>query len=346
MKHASAESPDSAGCAETPARAPAGPAADTAAPPAPDERASGHLSRASSARHLGVAALPAAGTAAAIALWAGFGLAPRVQDIAMLAVFYVLNILGMELALHRYFAHRTFKAKPAVKIALAILGSLAYMGPLMWWVAIHRLHHANADRPGDPHTPQLGGRGFAGRAKGILHGHVGWLFDPSSARPKGWNQYANDMYRDPTLLRIHLAYDYWLLLGLLLPAALGWLLDPSWRGALLGLLWGGTVRIFLATNAIWAVNSIGHALGGRRPFPGRDQSRNAAWLALVTLGAGWHNNHHAFPQYASTRLTRWQIDVTGMLIALLERLGLVWDVQHPDRDAVRERLANARRDDA
>ncbi len=65
-----------------------------------------------------------------------------------------------------------------------------------------------------------------------------------------------------------------------------------------------------------------------------------------TLGAGWHNNHHAFPQYASTRLTRWQIDVTGMLIALLERLGLVWDVQHPDRDAVRERLANARRDDA
>ncbi|KVD87333.1 fatty acid desaturase [Burkholderia sp. ABCPW 14] len=335
---------DSAGSRQAPdlAASPTGPAISST----PGDRTSGDLSRASSARHLGVASIPAVGTVAAIALWAGFGLAPRAQDIAMLAIFYVLNILGMELALHRYFAHRTFKAAPSVKIALAILGSLAYMGPLMWWVAIHRLHHANADRPGDPHTPQLGGRGFAGRAKGILHGHVGWLFDPSSARPKGWNQYANDMYRDPTLLRIHLAYDFWLLLGLLLPAAIGGLLDLSWKSALLGLLWGGTVRIFLATNAIWAVNSVGHALGGRRPFPGRDQSRNAWWLAILTLGAGWHNNHHAFPQYASTRFDRWQIDLTGSLIALLERLGLVWDVQHPDRDAIRERLANAHRGDA
>ncbi|KVT97201.1 fatty acid desaturase [Burkholderia ubonensis] len=341
MKDAAADGADRAQAPDR-AASPAG----SAGSPMPGEPAAGHLSRASSARHLGVASIPAVGTVAALALWGGFGLAPHAQDIAMLVIFYVLNILGMELALHRYFAHRTFKAAPSMKVALAILGSLAYMGPLMWWVAIHRLHHANADGPGDPHTPQLGGHGFVGRAKGVLHGHVGWLFDPSSARPNGWNRYANDMYRDPTLLRIHLAYDFWLLLGLLLPAAIGGLLALSWRGALLGLLWGGSVRIFLATNAIWAVNSVGHSLGGRRPFPGRDQSRNAWWLAILTLGAGWHNNHHAFPQYASTRFQRWQIDVTGSLIALLERLGLVWDVQHPDPDVIRQRLADPRRRDA
>lgn len=311
-------------------------------PGIPAGDASEQLSLASSLRHFGVAAVPAIGTIAAFIAWAAYGLAPRVQEVVLFTVCYLVNILGMELALHRYFAHRAFKASPRTKVALAILGSLAYMGPLMWWVAIHRLHHANTDKPGDPHTPQLGGPGLLGAAKGFLHGHVGWLFDPSSARPRNWSQFANDLYRDPTLLRIHLAYDLWLLLGLMLPAAIDGLLDLSFRSALLGLLWGGTVRIFLATNAIWAVNSLGHALGGDRPFIGRDQSRNLFWLALVTLGAGWHNNHHAFPQFASTRFRPWQIDITGWVVALLERLGLIWDVQHPDRAAIERKYSSSR----
>ena len=300
------------------------------------------LSVASSLRHFGVAAVPAVGTVAALAAWAAYGLAPRMQELILFVVCYLLNILGMELALHRYFAHRAFKASPAMKIVLAILGSLAYMGPLMWWVAIHRLHHANTDKPGDPHTPQLGGPGWVGGMKGFLHGHVGWLFDPSSARPRNWSQFANDMYRDPTLLRIHLAYDLWLLLGLLLPAAIDGLLDLSYRSALLGLLWGATVRIFFATNAIWAVNSVCHSVGGGRPFRGRDESRNVFWLAILTLGAGWHNNHHAFPQFASTGFRRWQIDITGWIVVLLERLGLIWDVQHPDRAAIEKKRASTR----
>lgn len=315
--------------------------------PAPAARAGGRtapagageaLTPASVVRHYGVALVPLAGTIAALVLWR-LGTGPGPIEIALLAVFYFLNIVGMEVALHRYFAHRAFKAGGAVTAALAVLGSLSYMGPLMWWVAIHRLHHAHSDAEGDPHTPQRGGDGWKGRARGLVHGHVGWLFDPASARPPHWNRYARDLYRDPRLLRIHLAYDYWLATGLLLPAMLGGLLHMSWQGAMLGFLWGGTVRILLATNAIWAVNSLGHAVGGRRPFAAsNDQSRNSLWLAIVTLGAGWHNNHHAFPSYASTGFRWWQIDVSGWVIALLERLGLVWDVRRPERAAVEAKL--------
>jgi stearoyl-CoA desaturase (delta-9 desaturase) len=313
---------------DAPRRAPAPPSASAA-----DDA---HLSVASRLRHLGVALIPTLGTLAALLSWALGGPAPRPREFALLAGFYVLNLLGMELALHRYFAHRAFKATPATQVALAVLGSLAYMGPLMWWVAIHRKHHAHTDRPGDPHTPQLGGPGLRGRLTGFWQGHVGWLFTPERARPPAWNRYAMDLYRDPVLLRIHHAYDYWLVLGLLLPMLIDGLVDLSWKSALLGLLWGGTVRVFLATNAVWAVNSAGH-LFGARPYPGRDASGNLFWLALVTLGAGWHNNHHAFPQFASTRLRWWQIDVTAWVIALLERLGLVWDVQHPDPATVRKK---------
>lgn len=292
-----------------------------------------HLSPASVARHFGVALVPTIGTIAAIGLWIG-GIGPGVREAALLAVFYVLNIMGMEIALHRYFAHRSFKAGESMKIALAILGSLSYMGPLMWWVAIHRLHHVHSDKPGDPHTPQLGGAGLRGRIRGLLHGHVGWLFDPDAARPKGWGRYATDMYCEPALLRIHHAYDYWLLLGLLLPTVIGGLLAMSFQGALLGFLWGGTVRIFLATNAIWAVNSIGHSIGGSRPFAREDQSRNTFWLAIVTLGAGWHNNHHAFPQYATTGFHWWQVDISDWVISALERMGLIWDVRRPDQELI------------
>lgn len=298
-----------------------------------------HLTAASVVRHYGVALVPPVGTVAALVLWR-FGWGPGPIEIVLLAVFYFLNIIGMEVALHRYFAHRAFKAGDGTKVALAILGSLSYMGPLMWWVAIHRLHHAHSDALGDPHTPQLGGEGLKGRVKGLVHGHVGWLFDPMSARPRQWNRYARDLYRDPALLRIHLAYDYWLVIGLLLPALVGGLLHLSWRGGVLGLLWGGTVRILLATNAIWAVNSLGHAIGGRRPFAtGKDQSRNSPWLAIVTLGAGWHNNHHAFPTYASTAFRWWQIDVSGWVIALLEKLGLVWEVHRPQHAVIAAKLA-------
>jgi stearoyl-CoA desaturase (delta-9 desaturase) len=297
-----------------------------------------HLSTASIVRHGLVALIPPVGAVISVVLWLQ-GMGPEIEDLALLVILYVLNMLGMEVALHRYFAHRAFKAGKYTKTFLAILGSLAYMGPLIWWVAIHRIHHMNTDGEGDPHTPWNRDGGLRGKIKGIFKAHIGWLFDPSSARPQGWGKYAVDLYRDPILFRIHMAYDYWLLFGLLAPAVIGGLLSMSWKGALLGFIWGGTVRIFLVTNAVWAVNSLAHSFG-RRPFvTPRDQSRNIFWLALLTFGAGWHNNHHAFPQYATTGLRWWQIDISGWFISALEKAGLIWDVRWPEsqHDSIRDR---------
>lgn len=289
------------------------------------------LSAASILRHSLVVLTPLAGTLTALALWAAGVARPGAAEVILVAVFYVLNILGMELAYHRYFAHRSFRAPRAVEVGLAILGSLAYVGPIIWWVAIHRLHHKYADHDGDPHSPWTAAEPSARR---LFHGHVGWLFDARCTRPRHWGRYASDLYEDPVLFRIHMMYDVWLLLGLALPALAGAIIHGSLHGALLGLLWGGTVRIFLATNAIWAVNSAGHAIGGRRPYATRDNSRNSAWQAITSLGAGWHNNHHAFPSYAVTQLRWWQIDLTGLVIRGLAAVRLARDVQMPRASAL------------
>jgi len=284
-------------------------------------------SGASLLRHSLVVLAPLAGSIAAALLWLTGSAVPGRADFVLLGVFYVLNILGMELAYHRYFAHRSFKAPRAVELGLAVLGSLAYVGPIIWWVAIHRLHHKNADHDGDPHSPWAPEHPSA--FKRLLHAHVGWLFDARCTRPKQWGKFASDLYQDPVLFKMHMMYDYWLVLGLALPAAIGAIVHGSAAGALLGFLWGGTVRVFLATNAIWGVNSVGHALGGRRPYPTRDHSRNSFWQAIVTLGAGWHNNHHAFPSYAVTTLRWWQVDLTGLVIRGLRVVRLVSEVQMP-----------------
>jgi stearoyl-CoA desaturase (Delta-9 desaturase) len=285
------------------------------------------LSAASLLRHGLVVVAPVAGTVAAGSLWLAGIAVPEMADFLLLGVFYVLNILGMELAYHRYFAHRAFQAPRFVELGLAVLGSLAYVGPIIWWVAIHRLHHKNADHAGDPHSPWS--PEHPGAPRRLLHAHVGWLFDARCTRPKHWGKFALDLYQDPVLFKIHMMYDYWLVLGLALPAVIGAIVHGSVTGALLGLLWGGTVRVFLATNAIWSVNSVGHSLGGRRPYATRDRSRNSFWLAIVTLGAGWHNNHHAFPSYAVTTLRWWQVDVTGLIVRMLRVVRLVTEVQLP-----------------
>jgi stearoyl-CoA desaturase (delta-9 desaturase) len=298
----------------------------------PEAGGQDQLSVASIVRHGLVVLAPVAGTVAAVALWLAGAAVPEPADFVLLAVAYVLNLLGMELAYHRYFAHRSFRAPRWVELGLAVLGSLAYVGPLLWWVAIHRIHHKHADHQGDPHSPWSPEHPSATRR--LVHAHVGWLFDARCTRPRQWSKFASDLYQDPVLFKMHMMYDYWLVLGLALPAAAGAILHGSLEGALIGLLWGGTVRVFLATNAIWSVNSLGHSVGGRRPYATRDHSRNSFWLAIVTLGAGWHNNHHAFPSYAVTSLRWWQVDVTGLIIRMLRVVRLVRDVQLPRPTAV------------
>jgi len=287
-----------------------------------------------------VVLLPFIGTLAAIAL-AFNGLPPTVTSIVLFAVLYSATMLGVECGYHRLFAHRSFKTTKVIEALLAIFGSMAFQGPLIWWAATHRRHHQYSDTEGDAHSPHL----FSTNEKpnlwrGFIHSHMGWLFSQESTRPAKWASNVKDLYREQFMYSLHMNYYYWLLLGLILPAFIGGMVDGGWQGALLGFLWGGMVRIFFVHHLFWSLNSFCH-LVGHSAFPGvNDRSRNVLFLVLPTFGQGWHNNHHAFPASAKCGLAWWQIDITWWVIKTLSVLGLAWDLRRVTPEQIEMRLRN------
>ena len=243
-------------------------------------------------------------------------------DLGLLAVMYVLTLIGVEGGFHRLISHRAFKTTDLIRNFFVVAASMASQGPVIFWVATHRKHHAFTDKDGDPHSPILNGAGWLNRLRGLAYGHCGWLFGADTA---DWPAYAGDLVKDPGLLRLNLWYPWWVLLGLLLPALAGGLYDGTLAGAGTGLLWGGLIRIFLVHHAVWSVNSVCHVLGSQ-PFKTGGNSKNNLLLALPTAGGAWHNNHHAFPRTPNNAFKWWQLDVTGMLIDALASVGLAWDL--------------------
>lgn len=227
------------------------------------------------------------------------------SDLLLLATFYMLSLLGVTIGFHRMLAHRSFRPHPLVKFVLLVLGSMSFQGPPLRWAAIHIKHHAQADREGDPHSP----------IKGLLHAHVTWLLGDGllQADPR---TYCRHLLRDRLVVFVDRTVLFWMAMGLVVPFLLG-----GWTG----LLWGGLVRIFLTHHVMWSVNSICHTFG-KRPFETNDQSRNEWVVGLLCLGEGWHNNHHAFPRSAFHGLHWWQFDLSGVVIWMLERCGLVQEV--------------------
>jgi stearoyl-CoA desaturase (delta-9 desaturase) len=258
-------------------------------------------------------------------------------DLVVFAVMYLVCAAGVTVGFHRHLTHRAFKAGPKTRGALAILGSAAIEGPVISWVADHRKHHTFADEEGDPHSPHVGhGGGVRGTLRGLLHAHVGWLFIHTQRGLK--ERYAKDLIDDPIVNWVNRTFFLWVFAGLLAPFLLGMALGGSLTAGLTGLLWGGLIRMLVVHHVTYSVNSLCHVFG-RQDYETRDESRNLAWLALPTLGEAWHNNHHAFPTSAFHGLGR-QIDVSGLIIRALERLGLVWDVVRvPDE----QRAPRARR---
>ncbi len=293
----------------------------TAAPPTRD--------RARGERLIAVAmlAVPTAGAIAAIALAFCYGVS--LFAVALFVALYIVTMAGVEIGLHRYFSHRAFKCARPLRLALGIAGSMAGQGPVLFWAATHRRHHRYSDTPDDPHAPL--GTGVAA----FWRAHVGWLFEPNRCEP---GRDAPDLVRDTTTVLAQRLYFVWFALGLAVPALLGLALTGTVYGALEGFLWGGLLRVFAVHHATWSVNSLCH-LVGPRPWRGRDDSRNLAWLALPTLGGAWHNNHHAFPASATTALRPWQFDPSGWLIAAAEAMHLVWDVRRPPPETHQERRA-------
>ena len=275
-----------------------------------------------------VSLAPIFGFIVAMILWA-IGYPPSWTDLIVWLILHTLILIGVEVGFHRHFAHRSYKSHPAIRVILAILGSMAFQGPVIWWAATHRRHHNFSDKPGDPHSPHLHGPGIWPFVRGQFHAHMGWLFVSESTRAIGWDRYVNDLYRDRAIFKVHTLYFYWLLMGFLIPAIVGGLVSGTLMGAFLGFLWGGFVRVFMMNHVFyWCINSVTHTFG-TRPFRSDDQSTNNIWLAIPTLGQSWHNNHHAFPSSAFMGLRWWELDLGGLVIHVLRKLNLVWDAKRP-----------------
>jgi stearoyl-CoA desaturase (delta-9 desaturase) len=266
-----------------------------------------------------------------VAAWQAWNNLLHWHDIAVFAILYAATGLGITVGFHRLFTHRSFKTKAPVRAILAICGSAAIEGPVISWVADHRKHHAFSDQPGDPHSPHVDhGVGWRGALRGLAHAHVGWLFIHTQRGNR--RRYAPDLLDDPVIRFVDRTFLVWAIGGIAIAFVLGYAIGGDLTSGLTGLLWGGAVRLLVLHHATFSINSLCHFFGRRR-FATDDESRNLAWLSLLTFGEAWHNNHHAFPTSAAHGLGRREVDISAGVIWTLERVGLAWDVVRiaPDR---------------
>ena len=249
----------------------------------------------------------------------------HLRDVILGLVLYAVTGHGITVGFHRLFTHRSFKPKRALKIVLAVAGSLAVEGSVVSWVANHRRHHMFSDQDGDPHSPHGAGPGIAGQLRGFAHAHVGWLFkaDTTSA-----SRYAPDLLRDRDVTVLSRLFPVFAVVSLAIPFASGWVLSRTLAGALSALLWAGLVRMALLHHVTWSINSVCHMFG-RRPFTEKDRSTNVAALAIISLGESWHNFHHAFPSSARHGVGRGQLDSSAAVIRIFERAGWATKVRWP-----------------
>ncbi len=251
-------------------------------------------------------------------------------ELVTMLVMYALAGFGVTIGYHRLLTHRAFKTFPVIRWLFAVLGSSAGQGMVIRWVATHRRHHQQSDREGDPHSPHLHGEGFLNRLAGFWHSHLGWAFQAD--KPK-LSRSVPDLTSDRVMMRIDQLYLFWVALGILVPALVLGLYRGNWQGFFAGLIWGGLVRICLMQHVTWSVNSVCHTWG-ERPYHSSDHSANNMAVAILSLGEGWHNNHHAFPTSARHGLQWYQFDPSYLLIETMKRLGLAWDIRLPGEAAM------------
>ncbi len=232
-------------------------------------------------------------------------------------LLYLSGALGITLCYHRSLTHRGLRMRKPLEYALAILGSLALQGDPIRWVATHRKHHAHSDAHGDPH----------GRNVGFRWAHVRWLIEDNDALPEPEElvRYAPDLHAQKfyrTLQYIQVPMQ--LVLAALLFALGGW----TW------VVWGIFVRLVVSYHATWLVNSAAHS-NGYRTYRTGDLSTNCWWVALISWGEGWHNNHHAFPYSARHGLRWFEFDPTWWNVRILALLRLADRVRIPTAKALR-----------
>jgi stearoyl-CoA desaturase (delta-9 desaturase) len=278
-------------------------------------------------QHLVGVIAPTAGAVIAVAVAVVYGV-PAHAVVGMFVMAYATGF-GVTLGFHRLFAHRSFSTSRPVEWLLMVLGCAAGQSAPFFWIATHRLHHRHSDSDGDPHSPHnLDGRPL-GWWRGFWHAHVGWVLGRGFGYPAG---VVRDLAARPDLAWIDRRWLLWYVLGLLVPALVGYAIGGTAYDALMGLLWGGLLRHFLTIQATFLVNSLNH-LWGTRPYATADHSRNNLVTGILAFGEGWHNNHHAFPWSARHGLRWWQPDLSWWVLWTLERAGLVWRVRRPRHTA-------------
>ena len=247
------------------------------------------------------------------------------SDVAIFLLMYAITGHGVTVGFHRLFTHKSFKPNRAVKVCLAVAGSMAIQGPVVRWVADHRKHHKFSDRDGDPHSPWRYGNTLPALMKGLFYAHMGWLFDTEQTSQR---QYAPDLLKDKDIVKMSRAFPWFVLVSLTLPAVLGGLITMSWQGAVTAFFWASLVRVGMLHHVTWSINSICHAVG-ERPFKSRDKSGNVWWLAIPSFGESWHNLHHSDPTCARHGVLRGQVDLSARTIWVFEKLGWATDVRWP-----------------
>jgi stearoyl-CoA desaturase (delta-9 desaturase) len=247
--------------------------------------------------------------------------------LALLVGGWLLTGSGITVGFHRLLSHRSFDTYGWVRTAWMMLGALSVEGSPLVWCAVHRRHHELSDQPGDPHSPHLHGGSWWQVLRGLWYAHVGWLFTGYWSRPD-LARYVPDLLAERPLVIVDRLYFLWVAASLAIPTLLGLVIGGGVRGALLGFVWGGLVRVFITHHITWSINSICHVFGSRE-FNVDDHSRNNWLCGWLGLGEGWHNNHHAFPTSARHGLRWWQLDVSWIVIRTMQALGLAWNVRLP-----------------
>jgi fatty-acid desaturase len=225
--------------------------------------------------------------------------------------YWVAGSLGIGMCYHRLLTHRGYKCPKWVEYFLTVCATLALEGGPIFWVATHRVHHQLSDKPGDPHSPRDGG----------FWAHMGWILTGKTFHNKSVDllAYVPDLRKDK--FHLWISEYHWVpmvALGFVLLAIGGWRF----------VMWGIFLRTVLLLHATWFVNSATHMWGSKR-FTTTDDSRNLWWVAYISFGEGWHNNHHAHPQSARHGLAWYEIDLNWYGIKTLEFFGLAWDVKLP-----------------
>jgi fatty-acid desaturase len=229
--------------------------------------------------------------------------------VLALLLWWVAGSLGIGMGYHRLLTHRGYKTPKWMEYVLAVCGTLALEGGPLLWVATHRMHHQNTDKAGDPHSPHDGG----------FWAHMGWILTGKTMQRNSAEllPFVPELRKDRFLKWI--SRWHWVpitALAVLLFAVGGWRY----------VLWGIFLRTVIGLHSTWLVNSATH-MWGRQRFRTRDDSRNSLWVALLTFGEGWHNNHHAYPQSARHGMAWYEVDLNWYGIWILRTLRLAWDVK-------------------